>query len=270
MATVLLGNPNPQMQVLRSLRDPDDNPIVDAEGRPVTEQVSVPAPHLNQSVTRVDMRENWDDPAEVDRALSTSNDRLLTMIARGLAASDKHLAIGLLELEGIVDAHTAGGKPTWVSCPDDPDFERVIAEHFDCPIGEPTALITNQGRDALHNQHTTTGAQPAAVNYMSLSANTAAESAANTSLPGEITTAGGGLIRKQATVAHTAGTNTTTLSATFTANGSDTLPVTVAKIGAHNAASGVGNLDYEKLLSQTATLSASGDNVAITYTLTIG
>lgn len=242
----------------------------DDAGNPVVEQIAIPALHLNQSVTRVDMRTGWDDLTEVELALTTGNDRLLSMIARGLSADQQKYAIGILELEGIMNAHSAGDAPSWVSCPDDPGFEAAIAAHFSCAQGEPTALITNQGRDVLHNQHTTTGAQPAAVNYMSVSADTVAESAANTSLPGEITTAGGGLLRKQATVAHTAGTNTTTLSATFTANGSDLLPVTIAKIGGHNASSGAGNCDYEKKLGSTATLTASGDNVAITYTLTIG
>lgn len=130
-------------------------------------------------------------------------------------------------------------------------------------------LLVNAGRDAMHSQHLGTGAQPAAFNYMCLSANATAASAASTTLPGEITTAGGGLLRAQATFAHTAGTNTSTLTKTFTANGSDTLPVTVAKIGVLNASS-VGTLGYETLLGTSATLSLSGDNVAITHTITAG
>ena len=130
-------------------------------------------------------------------------------------------------------------------------------------------LLVNAGRDALHSQHLGTAAQPAAFNYMCLSANATAASAANTTLPGEITTAGGGLLRSQATFAHTAGTNTSTLTKTFTANGSDTLPVTVAKIGVLNAGS-AGTLGYETLLGTSATLSLSGDNVAITHTITAG
>lgn len=129
--------------------------------------------------------------------------------------------------------------------------------------------LVNGGRDALHKQHLDTAAQPAAFNYMAVSANTSAESASNTTLPGEITTAGGGLVRAQATFAHTNGTNTSTLTKTFTANGSDSLPVTVAKIGEFNASSS-GTLGYEKLLSATATLTVSGDNVAVTHTITGG
>jgi hypothetical protein len=72
-----------------------------------------------------------------------------------------------------------------------------------------------------------------------------------------------------ATYAHTTGTNTSTLTATFTANGSDTLAVTLAKIGVLNAST-VGTLGYETLLGSTATLTVSGDNAAITHTITAG
>jgi hypothetical protein len=61
----------------------------------------------------------------------------------------------------------------------------------------------------------------------------------------------------------------TTLTKTFTANGSDALSVVIAKIGVLNAAS-VGTLGYEKLLTATATLNVAGDNVAITHTITAG
>lgn len=124
------------------------------------------------------------------------------------------------------------------------------------------------GVDAICKQISDTAAQPAAANYIALTANATAPSAGNTTLTAEITTGGGGLIRAQATFAHTGGTSTYTLTKTFTANGSDALPVTLAKIGVFNAST-VGTLFYETLLSSTATLSASGDNVAITETVTV-
>lgn len=129
-------------------------------------------------------------------------------------------------------------------------------------------MLTTVGRDAIHAQHMSTGAQPASFNYIALTANSTAPSAASTTLTGEITTGGGGLVRAQATYAHTGGATTSTLTKTFTANGSDSLPVTIAKIGVFNASSS-GTLGYETLLSATATLSASGDNVAVTETVTI-
>ena len=255
---VRLGNPAPQIQI----------DAVDEYGAPTGERVGVPAPHLNQSITTVTMRPGFDDGDEVELALSTSNDRLLVMIARVLGTDLRRYAIGILELEGVMATHAAGASPAWVAS-EDADFAKAVAKHFDCPVGEPTALLVTAGRDALHAQHLGTSAQPASFNYMGVSANVTAPSAANTTLPGEITTGGGGLIRAQATYAHTGGTNTSTLTKTFTANGSDSLPVTIAKIGVFNAVT-VGTLAYETLLNATATLTISGDNVAITETVTAG
>lgn len=104
--------------------------------------------------------------------------------------------------------------------------------------------------------------------YMALTANSTAPAATDTTLTGEITTSGGGLVRKLATYAHTAGTNTYTLTGTFTANGSDSLPVTVAKIGTFNSITS-GQMLHETLLSATATLSASGDALTITQTVSM-
>jgi hypothetical protein len=127
---------------------------------------------------------------------------------------------------------------------------------------------TNAGTDAMLAQMFGTGAQPAPFNYLGLTANATAPSAADTSLTGEITTAGGGLIRKQAVYAHTNGTTTATLTATFTANGTDALPVTVAKFGAFNAST-AGTMGLETLLSATAPYTASGDNMTLTDTITL-
>lgn len=254
MGTIVrLGNPAPTMtEVL--------------EGG-VTRQF--PAPHLNQSVTTVEMRPDYADPEHVALVLSTRNDRVQSMIADALGDEHGPYAVGVHEIEHVMSVHAGGARPAWVVCPDDPAFAAALAQHFGCPVGEPVALLVTAGRDALHAQHLSTSAQPATFNYMCVSANTTAESAASTTCPGEITTAGGGLLRAQATYAHTAGTNTTTLTRTFACNGSDTLPVVIAKIGVLNAAT-VGTLGYEKLLNATATLTVSGDSVTCTWTDTIG
>lgn len=114
---------------------------------------------------------------------------------------------------------------------------------------------------------TGTGAYAAAT-FIGLSASTVAPAAASTALPGEITTVGGGLLRAQAAYAHTLGASTYTLTKTFTTNTSDVLPVTIAKIGVLNAATG-GTLVFETLLNATATLNASGDQLTVTETVTI-
>jgi hypothetical protein len=105
--------------------------------------------------------------------------------------------------------------------------------------------------------------------WMALTANSSSPTVggSDTTLTAEITTSEGGLIRALTTWAHTTGTNTYTLTNTFTANSHDSLPVTLAKIGVFNAQNG-GRLLFETLLSSTATLSSIGDNVAITETVT--
>jgi hypothetical protein len=130
-------------------------------------------------------------------------------------------------------------------------------------------LLTSVGRDALHAQNLGTAAQPAAFNYMAFTANNGAPASGDTALTGEIATASGGLIRGQATYAHTTGTNTSTLTRVVTANGNDSLPVTIAKDGVFNASSS-GTLGYTALLNATATLSAIGDNLTNVKTVTAG
>jgi len=112
------------------------------------------------------------------------------------------------------------------------------------------------------------GQAPAA--FMALTANSGAPASGDTALTGEITTAGGGLIRKLASFAHTAGTATYTEAATFTANGTDALPVTLAKVGMFPTLTGAsGIMVFETLMSATATMSTSGDQVTNTQTVTI-
>lgn len=104
--------------------------------------------------------------------------------------------------------------------------------------------------------------------FMAVTANNSAPSASDTTLSGEITTSGGGLIRRLATFAHTTGAATYTLSTTFTANGSDSLPVTVAKMATFQSIS-AGRMLHESLLNATAPFTASGDTATVTNTITM-
>lgn len=104
--------------------------------------------------------------------------------------------------------------------------------------------------------------------YMALTANATAVGAGDTSLTAEITTGGGGLIRKICTYAHTGGAASYTLTAVYTANGSDTLPVTIAKVGIFNSLIS-GQMLFETLLGTTATLSLSGDQLTVTDTVSL-
>jgi len=105
--------------------------------------------------------------------------------------------------------------------------------------------------------------------YIAITANSTAPAATDTSLSGEITTVGGGLIKKLATYAHTTGVASYSLAATYTANGSDSLPVTIAKAAVFNSiVATTGRMQFETLVSPTATLSASGDQLTLTFTVT--
>lgn len=127
-------------------------------------------------------------------------------------------------------------------------------------------MIVNAGYDLICDT-TANPTQPAPAKYMALTANSTAPAAGDTTLTAEIVTASGGLIRAAATYAHTTGTKVFTLTKTFTTNGSDSLPVTIAKFAIFNAASS-GSMFVENLLATTATLSAVGDQLTITETVT--
>lgn len=129
-------------------------------------------------------------------------------------------------------------------------------------------MITNAGKDHVAKQVAGAASATAVAKWVALTANSSAASASDTTLTGEITTAGGGLVRAAGTYAHTNGQSTYTITNTFTANGSDSLPVTIAKVGIFNASSS-GDLVFETLLGTTATLSASGDTLTITQTVTL-
>jgi hypothetical protein len=129
-------------------------------------------------------------------------------------------------------------------------------------------LKTNAGNDFQAAQMGGAASATAVAKWVALTANATAPAAGDTTLTGEITTAGGGLIRKAGTYAHTTGAASYTITTVFTANGSDSLPVTIAKRGIFDA-SAAGNMVFETLVSPTATLSASGDSLTLTDTISL-
>jgi hypothetical protein len=232
--------------------------------------VGIPHPILQQSETRVEMWPGFDDAENVQLTASTDNDRIFSMIHRSLADEHKVYAIGISELEQLWGVHSGKSNPDWVAS-NDPKFAEAIGAHFGCHVAQrpPNMLLTSVGRDAIHNQHMSTAAQPASFNYMALTASTTAPATTDTTLTGEIVTTG--LARAQCTFAHTVGTNTSTLTHTFTAVAADVAggSVVVAQIGVFNAASG-GTLGYHTAMVSTATITAAGDNVQNTETVTAG
>jgi hypothetical protein len=129
-------------------------------------------------------------------------------------------------------------------------------------------MLHTAGRDWVADSLGKSASRPAVADYLGLTANTTAPASGDTTLTGEIATAGGGLIRKQGTYGHTPGASTYTITATFTGNGSDTYPVVIGKVGVFNAATS-GTMPWSSLLSPTATISASGDQLILTETITI-
>lgn len=129
-------------------------------------------------------------------------------------------------------------------------------------------MITNAGKDFQAKQMAGAASATAVAKWVALTANATAPAAGDTTLTGEIVTGGGGLIRAVGVYAHTVGTSNYTLTTTFTANGSDTLPVTIAKRGVFDAAA-AGNLVFTTLVTPTATLSAAGDSLTLTDTVSL-
>lgn len=108
--------------------------------------------------------------------------------------------------------------------------------------------------------------------FVGVSAN-ASPSSSDTALTGEIVTSGGGLIRKLAPYAHGASATTYTLTPVFTANGSDSLPVTLASIGVFQdlpstPTTAVGQPIFTTSLNATATLTVATDSCTVTETVT--
>lgn len=123
------------------------------------------------------------------------------------------------------------------------------------------AGVDHQSRVTFDTASNGTGSY-AAANYIAVTENATAPAAGDTTLTGELT--GEGFARAQATYAHTNGTNTTTLTKTFTMSSGTSR--TINKAGLFNASSS-GTLAYSTLVPSPPTL-VPGDQVAFTWTFT--
>jgi len=126
-------------------------------------------------------------------------------------------------------------------------------------------LLTNNGRDSFHNYlytNQTSGSQGIAFIYISLAENSGAPVAGDTVVSGELS---GSMTRTSGTAAHTGGTNTTTITKTFTCT--DTQYSGIQKSGLHNNPTGT-VLSHQNTFTPTALV--SGDQLQITWTLTLG
>lgn len=107
--------------------------------------------------------------------------------------------------------------------------------------------------------------------YIGLTENNDAPAAGDVTLTGEITTAGGGLIRALASYAHSNGTNTASLVKVFTINANDVTPRTPRKAAVFNATSG-GTMGYADLIDNPPPLvyaNGVGDSMEDTWIFTL-
>jgi hypothetical protein len=106
--------------------------------------------------------------------------------------------------------------------------------------------------------------------YMAITTDSTSPAATDTSLASEIVAAGSGCLRKQATFAHTTGVASYSLATTYTYTATDQTfgSRAIAKMGVFNTLSGAtGRMQFETLVSPTATLTATGDQLTITDTI---
>ncbi len=148
--------------------------------------------------------------------------------------------------------------------------------HYDSEACLIDDLLTNGGRDLIHNASFMTGTQPAALTYYALTKNSSfSPAASDTTLSQEITSADGSqMARHQPTgspggitesFSHTTGQNTTVIVAAFVNNGG--AAVSAYGYGNFNASSS-GTLGFES--GFTGVTLQVNDALKLTVTLTLG
>jgi hypothetical protein len=141
--------------------------------------------------------------------------------------------------------------------PDLTSYERVG------DVDEVWNQITNSGRDFLHQQgYATSGIGTNGLNWIALTNTAITPAAGDTTLSGEITT--NGLARAQGVVAHTAGTNITTVANTFTC----VTAAQAAQAAALFTASSAGTMNHELTFPQRSL--QVNDQLVLTFQITLG
>src|SRR3954471_2283965 len=87
---------------------------------------SVPAAHLNQSVTRIEFADYIDDDDFIALTRSTDNDRKPALMTRQLPEELDPWVVPLNEAEQVWASHAHTGKPAWVAS-DDAGLEEALA-----------------------------------------------------------------------------------------------------------------------------------------------
>ena len=139
----------------------------------------------------------------------------------------------------------------------DPESAELVGE-----IEEVHNVVTDSGRDFLHAQGYSTGPGANGLNYIGLSNDALTETTASTTLSNEI--AANGLTRAAGAYAHTNGTNTSTVTKTFTC--------ATANQSAQKAALfvGAGAVTMNHALAFTQRNLIVGDTLQVQFTITLG
>lgn len=143
-----------------------------------------------------------------------------------------------------------------------PNMVHAMVIHPDGTIGWESLtenLITDAGVDALFEAHNNVAFR---ADYMAVSNNATAPATTDTTLAGELST--NGFDRTEATYAHSAGTSTGTMVASWTATGT---VADIHKMGLFTAVSS-GTLVYTTAFSTDASVTAD-DTLEVTDTITI-
>lgn len=160
---------------------------------------------------------------------------------------------------------TVNGKKAWF-----PFKKRLEDKHRTECLADPTTvkevevthnLRTSLGSDWMHQQLFATTAAGAQANYLAVTTTVITPAAGNTTLTGELT--GNGMARKQATVSHTAGTNTTLLSASWTYDGGAGT-ITINGVAVFTAAS-AGTMTHIAAVTSAPTATNNGDVLTMNY-----
>ena len=207
-------------------------------------------------------------------------ENLLTNSGRDLVAAA--LGAAGLGVSGTVATASSATSLTATGTPYSADQVKgwtVIAEEStNAPvygnIGTNTTSVLTV--DAWRNADDSAGTTPGATanygiyptcrpRYIGLTENASAASASNTALTGEITT--GGAARALGTYAHTGGTNTLTLSKSFSITASFPAIHRAGLFTASNTTAG-GIMVFETVLNADANV-VNGDTLSVTWTITL-
>jgi hypothetical protein len=132
------------------------------------------------------------------------------------------------------------------------------------PMSVSHNIVTNSGRDYIHNQAYISPAATTVFRNAAVSADAGAPSAADLTLAAEITTSDLARVSSVTGNSHTAGTNTTTIGITWTSANT----YTALQKAALFTLSAAGIMAHEATFSSTSL--ASGDQLALTWTITLG